>query len=157
MSSKCYLTSRNCRQQTTTTIMRTNLSIRPWLGAVDRVGALIAAVGYEQRSTQVAKIFQGAAIRHACGFSEQHTLHYKRNRAWYEHAGFRTAEVDDAGFSDWAVKAIDGIVDSNVNNIVIDISSFSRVRLAILVKLLLLPKHHAKSLQIDFLYSQIGR
>lgn len=115
----------------------------------------VATVGYEQRAR-----FAGEALgisakeKVALGFSTQRELSYEENSAWYERAGYRVVHVDDTQYvrviSEEVNNALAGCKDEG--SISIDISSMTRLRLAMVLSYLArLPL--VIPLRVDFLYT----
>src|SRR4051794_12171575 len=98
-----------------------------------RYDLAILALGYERRATFLAQtVLPEAPIRYALGFKDRHVLSYAANERWFRGSGYRIEELDDCEFSTF----VDGLVHTLARSgrshyrVFVDISSFSRIRLA---------------------------
>lgn len=112
----------------------------------------ISSYGYESRSTHIARSFKIKAIRRiALGFNFSHTLSYKNSRDFYKALEWEIFETSDTDFDDCIEMHILNIIPSSV---LIDISSFSRLRIAKLIHAFYsLSVESNKSITIDLAYS----
>jgi hypothetical protein len=93
-------------------------------------------LGYEQRSTYIAKHHKGKATRRiALGYRDFQLFSYQENKAWYTGNGFEVIECSDSDFR----KQIEQIVAEVAGysqaalRVLVDISSMNRFRLASLI------------------------
>lgn len=115
----------------------------------------IGVIGYEKRSRYAAeKVADKALLKMACGFTTRRVLSYNKNLAWHRRAGFDVNETSDADYGKWIVEVIDRMSanSSGTVRLCVDISSTSRLRLAILIENLLL-SNASCDFYVDFLYS----
>src|ERR1035437_1087513 len=97
----------------------------------------IYALGYEQRSSHVAKLRvdrEGRSI--SVGFLPPRMFAYEKNKQWYQTHGTTVVECDDAVYRNTVETAIREATSSDhaKKRILIDISSVTRYRLATLVE-----------------------
>lgn len=131
-------------------------SVHPWPEASPRseCDLVLAAIGYERRARHFCESREPLSrIRAAIAFSEQHELSFRENREWFDRGGYECYECDDADFGG----VVDGLVSRAVAlsgsavGICVDISSFSRFRLARIIEVVCA---HPKGVrQVDFVYS----
>lgn len=105
----------------------------------EKYDLFIAAVGFEARATAsaerlVSQIQKGIGV----GFGAQEELSFQQNQAWFRRHGFETPAIVDPHFEDWVKTTLARELQSATRRdtpwrIGIDISSFSRFRLAVLV------------------------
>ncbi|MDQ1592584.1 MAG: hypothetical protein QOG71_3211 [Pyrinomonadaceae bacterium] len=133
-------------------------SVKPWSQGTlsnPQYDALIAVVGYEQRSNYVASVFKHQSKRlFASAFDERKEHAYKSNLHWFEQQGFEVKESTDIDFKVWCeeiLNKVDSEEEDNPIRICVDISSISRFRLAILMASIC--KHRGGVLEVDFLYA----
>jgi hypothetical protein len=98
--------------------------------------AVLVACGFEPRSTSLVRRFQPhAAIRTAAGFASNTVGAFQDNKAFLESAGYSVDSVADAEFRDWLRSWLRSVVrQEGQTRILLDISSFSRFRLAATVQ-----------------------
>lgn len=93
-------------------------------------------LGYEQRSTYIAKHYKGEAARRiAIGYRDFQLFSYQDNKAWYTGNGFEVIECSDTAFRqhiNQIVAQVAGEAQTAVR-VLVDISSMNRFRLASLV------------------------
>jgi hypothetical protein len=96
------------------------------------------AIGYEQRSTFIARHREGKAGRRvALGYDENRILRYHENRSWYASNGYEIAECSDRDFKAIVADVLSGFKGGDrVARVLIDISSLNRFRLATIVQVL---------------------
>lgn len=111
-------------------------------------------LGYEQRSTYIAKRHHGHATRRiALGYRDFQQFSYQDNAAWYTGNGFEVIECSDSDFK----KHIEQIVaemtgDSPIAaRVLVDISSMNRFRLASLVDVFR-NVQATRAIRVDFVY-----
>ncbi len=133
------------------------LSVNPWtVGAKAGYDLMIAALGYEERATFAAKQLGDSASRKiAFGFMHRQVLHFKENMDWFLKAGFEVIESKDGEefelAAEAALKSQSRITGDRQIRVCVDISSFSRQRLAFLTSLLL--RHLEGKPIVDFVYA----
>ena len=121
---------------------------------------VIVALGYERRARNCAEtILAGnAAQRLALAFTDRHLLSFDDNYEYFSKAGYQILEVDDREllgalrreigcFADKAQNQRKGHIDVRV-----DVSSFSRLRLAIIVQVLAEQTSRLR-VNVEFCYS----
>jgi hypothetical protein len=118
----------------------------------------ISALGYETRARYCAERFRPHAARSvALGFSECQCLSFPENATFFRQSGFEVTIVDERNF----VHAVKGIVEYSASeaarserplNVWLDVSCFTRTRLAVLFEELLLASRGVP-VRVDFLYS----
>jgi hypothetical protein len=113
----------------------------------------IATVGYEQRARYAFQTLRPTApIKIACGFEAQQVFEYRQNCEWFESDGYRTAHKSDKDYRQWLKGALSELSpDAQRTNVIVDISSVTRVRLAHL--LVTLRDTVAGPLVVNFIYS----
>src|SRR5579863_1505299 len=92
----------------------------------------IATVGYEQRARYAFQALRPTArIKLACGFESQQVFEYRPNCEWFESEGFRTEHKTDKDYKAWLNSVLGELSpDGQRANVLVDISSVTRVRLA---------------------------
>lgn len=97
----------------------------------------IFALGYESRSRALfEKLGKPCQASVALAFPQDRVLAWKKNKGAFESAGVEVVECSDEGFSERVAEEIlSGMQNSAPVQAFIDISSFSRFRLACLVEL----------------------
>lgn len=119
----------------------------------------LAALGYESRSTSIARVFRKPARKRAAlGFDHNQVLAYEENKRWFESNDYAVEidlRADDFGrvFAGYlaSVLATRPTGAAPPCRIAIDISCFDRRRLACLVDLL--RNCGQEDVAVDFLYS----
>lgn len=108
-----------------------------WSGSKKRTyDGLLCTVGYESRARHFAEKKKFEA-RHswALGFDNRKVLMYPDNLYWYSKSGFKVSEPSDTQFIDAFLEflraSLDG--DDDTRTLCIDISSLTRLRLAVIV------------------------
>lgn len=132
------------------------MSVSPWKEDAGKYDILVAALGFEARATFAAKrLSESATHKLAFAFAHRRLLNFDANRAWFERANFESIEAEDGpDFEVKAERALGGAIDAQSGRalrICVDISSFSRQRLAFLVAYLL--RRVDRALDVDFVYS----
>jgi hypothetical protein len=132
--------------------------VRPWHYEPDGpplYAAFIGALGYEERARFAAqKIGVGAAAKFVAAFGDRNVLSFEANRAYFESAGFSIETCSDESFSDWCDTVLGTIAVRHHSRVrvCVDISSFTRQRLAVLFERV--QRHRAAPLlDVDFVYS----
>lgn len=96
---------------------------------------VIACCGYESRSRSLIERHEFVSgKRLAIGYAEREVIAFAENREAFEKAGFEVRAVPDAEFAEFINEAILSILDSSHPTILLDISCFTRVRLALIVE-----------------------
>lgn len=121
---------------------------------------VIVALGYEKRARNIAEVLNPTSGRKlALGFKKQHMLSYHENYDWFTTAGFHVDEVEDEEFTETIRKVCTELEEqatrravSESVRLLIDISSFSRVRLASLIEILRDPALK-RQFSVEFLYT----
>jgi hypothetical protein len=117
--------------------------------------AFLACVGYEARSRFIAEVIRPEARRRVASiFSDRQVLSFDTNLSWYRSSGYELEEHDDEGYRAWVERVLARIFEEAgwEPRICVDISSLSRVRIAILVDSLF-SFMSERSIEVDFLYS----
>lgn len=117
--------------------------------------AFVATVGFETRSRHIAQTCNPTAARKvACGFSSRKVLAYQENMHWYQNAGFDVEEMSDAEYGRWIANVVSraSTSGSRIINVCVDISSTSRLRLAMLIETLMFAPVPC-DFCVDFVYS----
>lgn len=130
-------------------------SISSMRGECIEYDAFFSTVGFETRARAVAEAFRPRARRLiACAFPDRKELSYEENLAWFSQAGYTVDERSDVLFKPWFREMILSIQKDEVNQykIAIDVSSTSRLRLAIMVDVLR-GMRQLRPMAVDFLYS----
>ncbi len=116
----------------------------------------IATVGYEQRSLFIAERmpFQSKQ-KVALGFATDHVFSYEQNSIQFHEFGFTVEHLGDDEYTNrlafWIKSAIQDVGDRKAR-IAVDISSQTRVRLAMLLRCLSEVSTH-EGIGVDFLYA----
>jgi hypothetical protein len=113
----------------------------------------IATVGYEQRARYAFQALRPTArIKLACGFESQQVFEYRPNCEWFESEGFRTEHKTDKDYKAWLNSVLGELSpDGQRANVLVDISSVTRVRLAHI--LVTLREFSSIPLSVNFVYS----
>jgi hypothetical protein len=130
------------------------VSVRPLGDTEDdrRYAAIVVALGFESRSSHVGlRLASQAQRRFAAGFTSRRVLAHATNAHKLKSAGFEIAEVGDRDFASW-FRDVLGTLTGNEGrcNLAVDVSSFSRLRLAQIVEALFLGQ---LDVTVDFLYA----
>jgi hypothetical protein len=115
--------------------------------------AVIGTVGFERRARFLAETLRPRGeIMVATGFRKQQVLNYATNKEWYRSNGYETRDLDDAEYRDWCHSLVgDLTADKGATAAMwVDISSTSRLRLAVLVDEIRRVDH---PILVDFVYS----
>ncbi len=114
----------------------------------------LCSVGYESRARFFAeKKLRKARRCVAVGFTNKKVLFYEDNFAWYEAAGFEVLEPTNEEFSSLAEQLLREAGDASSSlRICLDVSSVTRVRLAIWIDLIRALARE-RPVQVDFVYS----
>jgi hypothetical protein len=101
---------------------------------------LFATIGYEERARYISGLVSGQIVdRVALGFSDRHDHEFEANKTWFEANGFNTTVVHEDGFRLNVSSVIQIAVQRSKGRklrILVDISSLSRLRLAMLIDVL---------------------
>jgi len=113
----------------------------------------IAALGYEERSRFIAEhSHPNAARKIALAFDQQKVHAFVQNLEWFSSNDFHVKIIDDNGFRlELASVVRDLCVEGDVS-ILVDISSISRIRLALIVECFSEACSN-QSLSVDFVYA----
>ncbi len=120
-----------------------------------RYDVVICALGYESRARYLAEsLGLNADLKLALAFSDCKTHAYLDNRQYFENADFNVIDLGDEEFRDVTKKRLEEFVALKDNEVTIclDISSFSRVRLAYLVDILFEVAQH-RTLRLHVVYN----
>lgn len=112
----------------------------------------IGSYGYESRCTAVVKKYKVTAARKvAIGFNFGHVLAHAKSAAFYKDSQWELTELSDDGFD----AQIEGLLaESRPTKILIDISCFSRLRIAKLIwAIYSFSNTNLSNLEIDIAYS----
>lgn len=115
----------------------------------------IAAIGYEKRCNHIAETLPiQSARKMAIAFPSQKVLNYEKNLKWFSDRGFVIAEEGEAAFRYWCERTFFSLKSDakGIVKIAIDISSFDRFRIAVLVDVIR-TLEWATEVRVDFLYS----
>ncbi len=94
----------------------------------------VTCLGYEQRASHIARQNTvRAAAKIALGFDYNKVFSYESNRKWYLQNGFLVEECGDSDFQEIFLGAIVHVPHETV---LIDVSSFSRYRIATIISVL---------------------
>lgn len=118
---------------------------------------LLGTIGYEHRARYIAEHLRiKGTQRIAIGFESDQIFNYEENTVWYRSAEFETHHLDDGSFGRLLkdrLTEIAGLPKSNdAVRLCIDISSMTRIRMAMLMQLLV-DKRLGTSVEADFLYA----
>jgi hypothetical protein len=100
-------------------------------GNLELVDTLIFPIGYESRSTHVARRCAAPNLE-AVSFTTRQIMGYQRNIQWARDAEATVHYVEDEAFESWASEFPDRLSQSR--HVGLDISSFSRDRIGPLLK-----------------------
>jgi hypothetical protein len=135
--------------------MSRSLSVRPLRSDWPKrpYDVAIATVGFEERARHTFQAHGPTArIKLACGFESQQVFEYWPNCAWFESKGFRIEHKSDKDYRQWLRQVLGELSsDGQRANILVDISSVTRVRLAHI--LVTLGDFSAIPLSVNFVYS----
>lgn len=123
-------------------------------GSRDHYDILIAACGYESRSSYAAQQLL-TKVSHIVAYAYTGTsaFSYKENSVFYAEVGELRTPASDEQFAEFLLQDLnEGIRDRPVGAVAVDVSSFDRERLAIIVRTL--DRVSARTrVDVDFLYS----
>lgn len=98
---------------------------------------VLACCGYESRSRSlVDRRTFGDERRIAIGYGEREVLSFAENRAAFEACGFEVIPVADADFREFIEDLLRSVPQADCPSVLLDISCFTRVRLAHIVEAL---------------------
>jgi hypothetical protein len=117
----------------------------------------LAVVGYELRARFIAEHIRITATeRIAIGFKAGRLFNYEENARWYDSANFAVYHLNDTEFDQLVTERLLRLLDRKRSGekvrICVDISSLTRVRMAMLVRLFAEATLSDK-LEVHFLYS----
>ncbi|MFY3977188.1 hypothetical protein ACOTHX_13410 [Achromobacter xylosoxidans] len=116
----------------------------------------IFALGFEARGTNlVAEVLKDATKAAAIGFNHGRDKAYDSNREFFLKSGVKIFDsIDDAKFESILAQILEHLDDGVARSVFVDISCFSRVRLATIVYVLFsLASKRRSALTVDFAYS----
>jgi hypothetical protein len=132
------------------TKMHKLINVTPWIPEEVHYDLIIGTIGYEQRATHAFLALKpNADTKVAFGFTEQRELSYWDNYKWYEEAGFDLFEPSTTEFTQNLRNLLERLPVRR-NRICVDISSMTRLRMAIAVDLF---KRCRRDCVVDFVYS----
>lgn len=129
--------------------------VKPLDRVDDAYDLVVAALGYEKRARFTCETrAPRASLKACCGFVTDHTLSFDENEKWFTQHGFRTAIKGDDDYSEWFALLLDEVINGAQApvRVLIDISSQSRLRLAMLIDVIC-TKSHNVPLTVDFSYA----
>lgn len=133
------------------------VTVLPWdTSALSGVyDAEAVSLGFETRSRWLLENHSPRArLKVAFGFEDRRGLDYEHNRAFLDKAGFLIREVSDEGFSGPSAEFIrDAPRRGGVTRILVDVSSMTRRRVAMLLSRMLLDPDPARVWAADFVYA----
>ncbi len=97
---------------------------------------VIASCGYESRSSSLLGRRQLSGRRVAIGYGEREVLSFHANRRSFAEAEFEFYAVSDAEFSGFLEKLLESFKEIACPSVLLDISCFTRIRLAQIVEAL---------------------
>ncbi len=114
---------------------------------------LICVAGYERRARYIAEsLFPRARARACIGFDKQRNFSFDANIAWFTENAFALNVVSDDEFAEVAKTILtQSRTDGNLS-VIVDISSISRFRLALLLEILS-SEITKGSISVDFVYA----
>jgi hypothetical protein len=124
-------------------------------GTKPKYDLLIAPLGFESRSTHVSRAAANRAMsKVAFGFTDQQVHAYAENKIWFSDHGFDVKELSDEEIEAECVNVILKATQKQNDRlqVLVDISSFSRLRIASMVAAFSKTSLH-QNLIVDFLYS----
>jgi hypothetical protein len=117
----------------------------------------IVALGYERRSSHLATILRTAPhYRYAIPFETHRELSFDANCKALSKLRYEKVTASESQLAEWATRTIDQVSENTVADklhICIDISSFTRLRLAYLLEGIVSSNAKGKSLEVDFVYT----
>jgi hypothetical protein len=126
-----------------------SVRVEDWSGPTGvEYGLLLGALGFEARASWAPLCLSHHALRRrAVAFDTRHLLSFDDNYVKYREAGFEIDEVSDDAFDAWCQAAIE---TRRGSRIAVDVSSFSRRRLAAIVSAVVRVRD---TIDVDFVYS----
>jgi hypothetical protein len=114
---------------------------------------LIHAVGYEARSRFIAESLADVTRRRVgLGFMSREVLSFQENRLWTISNGGEFIDLDNEQFSQWMESELNAaLVDAE--SVALDVSSFSRDRLGVLVRAVWIAVEDGRISRADILYA----
>jgi len=110
----------------------------------------LTALGYEKRSRYFSSKYKITADhKHAFSFDFGKYFSYEENKKWFDNKKYCVTDCTDEVFANELKKLLDGTDNLKV---LVDISSFSRLRIAIIMRELNLAANN-KEIMTDFVYS----
>lgn len=115
----------------------------------------LAAIGYEKRARYFTESFNPrCAIGLAPAFSTNKELSYSSNYKFFEKRGYLCDEVEDGNFEFWLVDKMSEWLDREESlQICVDITSFSRFRIGVIVGEFMRQASLGKRVVAEFMYS----
>lgn len=112
----------------------------------------ICALGFESRCVAHANIFKvNSKTQQAIGFVHGHNELYKEHKKVFKNLNFEIKEPDDSSFKIVMQELLNGLPPTDAAFcICVDISSFSRKRIGLLLEAF---SDHSKPIKADFVYS----
>ena len=116
-------------------------------------GALLCSVGYETRSSAIAKSLQPSVDSIAgVEFHRGHNAIYKRNRQHMDAIGADVRRLDDESFCAWVTGWLSDLAKAGQDLVAVDVSSMSRPRIAGVVQAIMTLPDDAR-ITVDLLYT----
>jgi hypothetical protein len=127
------------------------------IASLPRYDAVLVSLGYESRASFIAsKLRLDAPILTACSFTSRHVLSFDRNSRILYDLDYKIENPEDSALQDWNEAWVNRILsespDSSQICIAVDISSMSRIRMASLVRAIMIAKS-TRDVCVDFFYA----
>jgi len=137
---------------------RRRVAIQPWPArrldelAAEHYDAVLTSLGYEARSTAIAKALGSTPRGVAVGFPTQQELAYGSNERWYRRHGYKVSERWEGEFPGLVRELFADVASAGRARIAVDVSSMERPRIAAVVELIAALPDDA-DVQVDMLYA----
>jgi hypothetical protein len=132
--------------------MKRAVTVRRLDGPRQCYDAIIATVGYEERSSYIAsRLADCSNALFACAFDSRKKGAYRKNLIWFQRNGFSVEERSDGRYKEWCRDVLRHLSRAEKAPVVcVDISSMSRSRMANLLEALW---ESRLNVEVDFLYA----
>src|SRR6266404_6321415 len=114
---------------------------------------VVGTIGFEERARFLAETMRPKGKKMvAIGFRRQQVLNYLVNEEWYSTHGYETTDLEDGEYGDFCSELVAQLDFRNDEppRMWVDISSCSRLRLALLIDAI---RRAAHPIVVDFVYS----
>jgi len=134
------------------------LALRPWAARkLDDLGELqyhtvLASVGYEPRSSAIARMLPRPRVGVAVGFETHREHAYDDNARWYDEAHYNVSDDWGEAFPPLVRRLLTEAAQEPGRRVAVDISSMERPRIAAVVHSLATLSRQA-DLEVDLLYA----